>query len=765
MKKLSVIVLVLSVLVACRREIPNEFENKKGNEPDLTKNVSNIDEMIVPAAFNYETNKTVEVNISVSQDNPGNLYSSVYIYNADPDNGGAQMISGSVRKGEPYQSRVTIPSSLNDVYVVVSDYQGVATKQVVPVTGNQIVLNFFRGKTSTGKGTTPSPTCSSGCTSTINNNTTQNTLSYSSGTRCITGNVDVTLNLSGTAVVRVCANGTLRGVTLGGSAQLIVTSSSSSLDIYNLNWNSSTAIFQNWGSGTDIIGSISPAGTGSNDGTMTVSGDLNVSSPVSSGCAFTNNSSLTVGGNNTVNSGASFVNAGSLLITGNHITNSGGLTTNSCYMRAGGNVTVSGPNVSTVAFANTGYVRCLGNTEINSNAYVTMTTGSMWQTVNMVLNGKYNGITSTTNANCLIKTTSSTTINSGGLVNGKIMYCDANGIETNNGTIGSGASTGCTLTISTSSCNPDGNVAAADTDSDGVTDVNDAYPSDATRAYNNYYPSSTGYATVAFEDLWPYKGDYDVNDIVIDLRHNIVTNAAGKVVDFRATYIYRAHGGNQTCGFAVELPTARTNVNSASLSVSTSPSQNSAVTNQVLVETGTTNACLQLFDNSYNMAYWNTVIGDPRADTITYTIVLPFTTTYTNSTSLSSFNGGTVDEFNPFIWAVRSDRGRTYEIHLPGATPTSQANTSVFGTADDNTNPSSGVYYKSDDNLPFAILTSGRFEYPVELTIRTTTPPPDITQVYLRFAQWSQSGGTLYTDWFSNRASGYRTSSAWIYTY
>jgi hypothetical protein len=57
---------------------------------------------------------------------------------------------------------------------------------------------------------------------------------------------------------------------------------------------------------------------------------------------------------------------------------------------------------------------------------------------------------------------------------------------------------------------------AVDADNDGVNDVDDEYPTDPNKAFNNYYPSKTGSASVAFEDQWPSKGDYDLNDLVVD---------------------------------------------------------------------------------------------------------------------------------------------------------------------------------------------------------------------------------------------------------
>ena len=59
--------------------------------------------------------------------------------------------------------------------------------------------------------------------------------------------------------------------------------------------------------------------------------------------------------------------------------------------------------------------------------------------------------------------------------------------------------------IPTSPCNPEGigSAAITDTDSDGVADNLDDYPTDASRVYNNWYPNEKTWGSLAYEDLWP----------------------------------------------------------------------------------------------------------------------------------------------------------------------------------------------------------------------------------------------------------------------
>ena len=107
--------------------------------------------------------------------------------------------------------------------------------------------------------------------------------------------------------------------------------------------------------------------------------------------------------------------------------------------------------------------------------------------------------------------------------------------------------------------------------------------------------------------------------------------------------------------------------------------------------------------------------------------------------------------YNPFVF-VNGDR--TKEIHMANAVPTSKANSSFFGQSSDTSNPATGRYYKSSNNLIWMIEVPSSFQYPTEKT--------DIIKAYLKFASWAESGGSLYKDWYMDKA-GYRQSSL-IYT-
>ena len=58
-----------------------------------------------------------------------------------------------------------------------------------------------------------------------------------------------------------------------------------------------------------------------------------------------------------------------------------------------------------------------------------------------------------------------------------------------------------------------------------------------------------------WEDLWPNKGDYDMNDLVMDYNVVEVTNASLEIVDVINNFYLRAAGaGYLNNGFAIQYP-------------------------------------------------------------------------------------------------------------------------------------------------------------------------------------------------------------------
>ena len=272
-----------------------------------------------------------------------------------------------------------------------------------------------------------------------------------------------------------------------------------------------------------------------------------------------------------------------------------------------------------------------------------------------------------------------------------------------------------------------------DADSDGVGDSLDEYPTDATKAFNNYYPSKNSVGSVAYEDLWPNKGDYDFNDLVVDYNFNQVTNADNKVVQVEAVLTVRANSAAMKNAFSLQFNTTSSNVKSVT---GQSLSNGVFALNSNGTEINQSKAVIPIFDDPFKILNSNGANGAPK----TMKVKIEFTT------PLLVSNLGTAP-YNPFL-VIGGVRAK--EIHLAGSAPTDLADKSKFGTADDDSNLPTQKYYMSDKNLPWAINLPLQFAYPLE--------KQDITKAYLKFNQWAESRGSVYKDWYMN-TGGYRDNT------
>jgi LruC domain-containing protein len=284
-----------------------------------------------------------------------------------------------------------------------------------------------------------------------------------------------------------------------------------------------------------------------------------------------------------------------------------------------------------------------------------------------------------------------------------------------------------------------------DTDGDGVMDIFDVYPTDPERAYVNYYPAKDTWGTLAFEDMFPSSGDYDMNDLVISYRYTMISNGQNNVVEMNAEYQPLANGAAYHNGFGVQFPFASNLIKSVTGQKVTS---NLAKFNANGTEAGQTKAVIMPYDdvsaflfNPGGAYFANTRMEFDKVTTPPVSVFISFVTPISSSTLDIANN-------NPFLV---SNQRRPYEVHLPGFAPTDLADLSLLGTGEDNSDPRSNRYYVTKDNHPWALNFASGFVHPIENAA--------INTAYLHFFDWAQSGGTSYRDWYSNTGSGYRNNS------
>lgn len=282
-----------------------------------------------------------------------------------------------------------------------------------------------------------------------------------------------------------------------------------------------------------------------------------------------------------------------------------------------------------------------------------------------------------------------------------------------------------------------------DTDGDGINNIDDDFPDDVNKAFTNYYPA-TGYGTLAFEDLWPGRGDYDFNDLVIDYQFQTITNGANYVTQIQADFVVRAIGASYENGFGFQFPNDALdnddisvtgyNLTSTYISLASNGIENEQNKPTVIV-----------FDNAFDVL--PRIGGELGVNTDpTGTLTTPDTVKIIIDLELNTYteNQLNLSNFNPFIMV---DLNRGKEIHLADYSPTRLVNTVYFNTLHDDSDDVLGRYYKTENNLPWAINVYQSFDYPIEKSA--------IIAAHLKFAFWAETDGEEFADWFLDK-DGYR---------
>lgn len=274
------------------------------------------------------------------------------------------------------------------------------------------------------------------------------------------------------------------------------------------------------------------------------------------------------------------------------------------------------------------------------------------------------------------------------------------------------------------------------------------------------YPDCDTLGTWAFEDLWPQKGDYDLNDLVVRYQVKFTGETTDAIGQADVLIKVVANGsGNVRSGFGVQLPLAVANVASATLTAAGESICDGRVIN---AEAGQAYATYLIFDDvqqvlkSSETAYVNTWLGKGEAPGKVYHLRVVFSSPQALA-SLTLAPGGP-SSVNPFLFRTGA---RGHEIHLPGFPPTDLVDGTLFNTccqtsgcsdpyditSCDATDTVSGHTYMTaaslpaGNNLPWVLDIPYEWKWPQEKIA--------IVQAYQDFASWAGSGGSQEKDWFT----------------
>ena len=230
----------------------------------------------------------------------------------------------------------------------------------------------------------------------------------------------------------------------------------------------------------------------------------------------------------------------------------------------------------------------------------------------------------------------------------------------------------------------------------------------------------------AFEDLWPAKGDYDMNDAVVDFEQVWTWNTPD--VKTTESKIYKE---------VVKLTTYQNYVTLKSgLAVTLNTKGTPDNINIKKVAPATKDTTDVNFTQEGNTYLLTNDITDELGTTYILELVYE-----------AGIEPSNIASIQPFIYRTEGE-GR-WEVHIPFEAPTSKMITGYFGTLDDKSVPAEGKYYVRNSNYPFAFYLEGvNIDTFKETLLLRKNESVKISDLYPSFLPWVKSNGVEHADWY-----------------
>ena len=722
------------------------FHSCRSNEGQNSSSVPTTNStLIITNPFNFETMQNVDISIQVQSSETRPTPHVIKIYDNNPGTTGQLITSGITDPSLLYTAILRIPAILDTVWVdniiVLTDSTVFHNYKAVPIIAKKINYSFtMMSPVITRKaGSINDPGCSSGCTRTIS--TKVSTIQINDNEQvCLTTHFNgaVVFNSSnGTAKLVVCGSDTISNITVNGNGiSNIIVSNSSTLTFRNIIL--SKVNITNYGnfiasSGFSVLKDrvFSNYGYAQTDVLTVTNGIVN------------NYSTFNV--TREIDNSGTILNSNLLQVAGVIVNNVGASINNECKINVMGDFQHYGN------FSNKGYMVVSGNVQFNTGSKTTLSAQSNLEIASpspqvkgqIAINGD---VTGPIQGSGKITVDGRIDILSNARLLNQIDICDLNGISTLQITLPSSI-TFCKSFIPATYCTPEsGKSPVLDQDGDGVPDVLDEFPKDPDRAFTSYYPNKETFATLCFIDVWPSKGDGAMNAFVVDFQYKIITNSKNQVVDIYGTFRPRAEAATFDNAFAVALPVSPSLVQFVE-GIKTYPQGGKNIFNLAPqgFESGhlnntvfpVINSVYYYYNANYKVNVWPMETFYPLSAAII--IHVQFATPIPSSQL--------IPPYNPFLI---HNLDRKYEVHLIDHPPTELADTKLFGSIDDRSDITKGLYYRTANNLPWVIEIPVNFDYPNAQT--------EMSAAYLKYSEWAQSGGTKSKDWYLNKP-GYRNTT------
>ena len=250
--------------------------------------------------------------------------------------------------------------------------------------------------------------------------------------------------------------------------------------------------------------------------------------------------------------------------------------------------------------------------------------------------------------------------------------------------------------------------------------------------------------TYLFEDLWPQKGDYDMNDACVEYIQGTYKDKWNDTYGETFSFKPRQNFATKKNGIAFRLiggDRAEVNSNGGKTGKRISGYHLPA---EVKLYLGSKDITDQLEYDQENQIFY--VIPDTKKNPgLTYTVEflhIPDGSPKFYERNYKEYKS----QIDVFLYRKEGDKN--WEVHTKGMEPTPKMNFDYFGKGDDLSKPAEGIYYVRAGNYPYALFLNGHQIDKMSELVDIKNEGFTLDMMYPKYTKWVETEGKENSNWY-----------------
>ena len=250
--------------------------------------------------------------------------------------------------------------------------------------------------------------------------------------------------------------------------------------------------------------------------------------------------------------------------------------------------------------------------------------------------------------------------------------------------------------------------------------------------------------TYLFEDLWPQKGDYDMNDACVEYVQGTYKDKWNDTYGETFSFKPRENFATKKNGIAFRLIGGDRAAVDSKGNTTGKRISGYHVPAEVKLYLDSTDISDQLEYDQDNQIFY--VIPDTKKNPgVTYTV--EFLHIPDGSPKFYERN---YKDYKTIVdvFLYRKEGDKNWEVHTKGQEPTPKMNYEYFGKGDDLSKPEQGIYYVRHGNYPYALFLSGQQIDKMGKIFDIANEGQSIEKMYPKYQKWVETEGKANKEWY-----------------